>query len=106
MSDDSKKDLEKKVAALPSVPKAFVEGYGEGVAGWKSDVSEEEPKQKRSRLRAPEGYDLNLGGATNRVCQRCGAVVADFDLHDKWHVVIQVLLDLHVWDEEGKAQHA
>lgn len=83
MSDDDE-TVEEKVAALPAVPKAFIEGYGVSV-GQLPDPAKEGYASKRSRFAAPEGYDLNLGGSTNRICVHCGAVVADFDRHDEFH---------------------
>lgn len=83
MSKDDE-SVEEKVAALPAVPKAFIEGYGVSV-GQLPDPTKSYAEGGPLGGRTPEGYRFNLGGATNRVCERCGAVVADTDLHNDFH---------------------
>jgi len=84
MSDDKTKDLEKKLAALPPVPRAFAEGYGEGVGGYDPGQTKAYA-EGRTVLLPTEGYVHDLHAATHQVCQRCGAVVSDTDLHDGFH---------------------
>jgi hypothetical protein len=86
---DKKQELEEKLAALPRAAKEFVVGYGEGTAGYKPEKT---PKHTDESDRDPdqsETYTLNLSAATNRVCLRCGSVVADLDLHDEFHARIK-----------------
>ena len=84
MSDDDKKDLEKRLAGLPAVPRGFVEGYGEGVGGY-DPGSPKAYSEGRSVVEPNEGYVHDLHAATHKVCLRCGAVVSDTDLHDSFH---------------------